>query len=215
MLFRCMMIVFLLMISVMPVWASEKDASYNSIIEFRQKYQQRLNESPLSKLIVTTEDWREDDTYYVRHTITNPTNEKIEKKLTRIQVSYDTHNQKKTTSYHQYVDTISDLVIEPNETITVTFPLSLSANDPIELILYGNSPIGLISTSLTLRPLLIFTSHRYSRQQTALPSLLPTIPPIQRSQRCVISTYLLTSVKYPMVKQLVLITVHPIHSLLR
>ena len=134
MLFRCMMILLLLMISVMPAWAEEKDASSDLITEFRQKYYQRVNESPLSKLIVTAEDWREDNTYYVRHTIANPTNEKIEKKLTRIQVSYDTHNQKKTTSYHQYVDTISDLVIAPNETITVTFPLSLSANDPIELI---------------------------------------------------------------------------------
>ncbi|MBQ5636093.1 MAG: hypothetical protein IIV08_00885, partial [Selenomonadales bacterium] len=69
MLFRCMMILFLLMISVMPVWAEEKDASSDLITEFRQKYQQRVNESPLSKLIVTTEDWREDNTYYVRHTI--------------------------------------------------------------------------------------------------------------------------------------------------
>ena len=134
MLLRCMMILFLLTISAMPAWASEKDTSHDLLTEFRQKYQQRVAESPLSKLIVTTEDWRENNTYYVRHTITNPTNEKIEKKLTRVQVSYSAHNQKKTYSYHQYVDSITDLKVKPNETITVTFPLLLSTDDPIDLI---------------------------------------------------------------------------------
>ena len=132
MLFRCMMILFLLMISVMPVWAEEKDASSDLITEFRQKYQQRVNESPLSKLIVTTEDWREDNTYYVRHTIANPTNEKIKKKLTRIQVSYSIFDSNHTeTLCNQYSDAISELIVPANNACTVTtaLPLPIKSSD--------------------------------------------------------------------------------------
>ena len=139
MLIRFIMAVFLLAVSMMPAWANGNDVSDDWKEYFRQKYYQRIIESPLSKLTVMTKDWRDGNTYYVCHTITNPTNERIEKKLTRIQVSYYTHNPNITNSYHQYVDAITALVIEPNETVTITLPLLIPSNDTIDTIEYQST----------------------------------------------------------------------------
>lgn len=112
--------------SVVPVWAEEKDASSDWKEAFVQEYRQRQADSPLSKLIVTTKDWRENDTYYVRYTFTNPTNKRIEKKLTRIQVSYSIYDTNYTQKlYNQYSDAVSELIIPANSTCTVTIPLPL------------------------------------------------------------------------------------------
>ncbi|MBQ5587409.1 MAG: hypothetical protein IIU73_02190, partial [Selenomonadales bacterium] len=59
MLFRCMMILFLLMISVMPVWACE-----NTILPTEMTAEQMMMEDALSKVTIKAEDWLDGDMYY-------------------------------------------------------------------------------------------------------------------------------------------------------
>ena len=76
MLLRCMMILFLLMISVMPAWASEKDVPPTTTMT-----EQITMEDALSKVTITAEDWLDGDMYYTRYTFTNPTDVRIEKDI--------------------------------------------------------------------------------------------------------------------------------------
>ena len=69
---RCMMILFLLMISVMPVWASEKDVPPTNTTA-----EQMTMEDALSKVTIEAEDWLDGDMYYTRYTFTNPTDVRI------------------------------------------------------------------------------------------------------------------------------------------
>ena len=39
--------------------------------------------SPLAKLIIETDEWFEGDTYYIRYTFTNPTDEMIDETISR------------------------------------------------------------------------------------------------------------------------------------
>ncbi|MBQ2113865.1 MAG: hypothetical protein II195_02095, partial [Selenomonadales bacterium] len=66
MLFRCMMILLLLTISVMPVWAEEKD-----VLPTTMATEQMSLEDALSKITIEAEDWLDGDTYYTHYTFTN------------------------------------------------------------------------------------------------------------------------------------------------
>lgn len=76
MLFRCMMILFLLMIFISPAWAGEKDMPPSNIA-----IEQMSIEEALSKVTIEAEDWLDGDTYYIRCTFTNPTDIPIEKDI--------------------------------------------------------------------------------------------------------------------------------------
>lgn len=76
MLIRLMMIAFLLIISAMPVRASEKDVPPTEITA-----EQMTMEDALSKVTIESEDWLDGDTYYIRYTFTNPTDVGIEKDI--------------------------------------------------------------------------------------------------------------------------------------
>ena len=76
MLLRCMMILFLLMISVMPVWAGA-----NTISPTEMTAEQITMEDALSKVPIEAEDWLDGDMYYTRYTFTNPTDVRIEKDI--------------------------------------------------------------------------------------------------------------------------------------
>ena len=139
MLMRCMMILFLLMISVMPAWASEKPAWLNdlpsSIADEYQaqqdaltKHNQAKNESPLSKLYIESEEWHEGSTQYIRYTFTNPTNTLIQEKIAYTRIIYEAFTTAKPFDLQIHAtDAIRELVVEPNSSASITVSIPQKA----------------------------------------------------------------------------------------
>ena len=139
MLFRCMMILFLLMISVMPVWAGEKDAWLNKLPssiadEYRArqealiKHEQAQKESPLSKLRIESKGWHEDSTQYIRYTFTNPTDTLIQEKIAYIRIIYEAFTTAKPFDLQIHsTDAIRELVVKPKSSASITVSIPQKA----------------------------------------------------------------------------------------
>lgn len=160
MLFRCMMILFLLMISVMPVWAEEKDMPPIEIpTEFRSAWQciqdgmvkpmepfpkmfpqhssketsLQQADSPWNKLCIKTESWTKGNTFYTRYTFTNPTDELIEKIFTHADICYSIYRQNKSRiNPIQHSDAIRTLSLPPHSSQSFLVPLTIK--EPFDLI---------------------------------------------------------------------------------
>ena len=139
MMMRCMMILLLLMISVMPAWASEKPAWLNdlpsSIADEYQaqqdaltKHNQAKNESPLSKLYIESEEWHEGSTQYIRYTFTKPTNTLIQEKIAYTRIIYEAFTTAKPFDLQIHAtDAIRELVVEPNSSASITVSIPQKA----------------------------------------------------------------------------------------
>lgn len=89
--------------------------------------------SPLTKLHIESEDWVEGNTYYVRHTITNPTDELIEEDLDHLTINYKIFlNQEKTVYRTQYSDIIPTISLPPHS--SQSFITTLTVNEPFDYI---------------------------------------------------------------------------------
>ena len=139
MVFRCMMIVFLLMISMIPAWASEKNAwlnnmpsyiadEYQAQQEALAKHEQAKKESPLSKLRIESEGWHEDSTQYFRYTFTNPTDMLIQEKIAYIRILYEAFTTAKPFDLQIHsTDAIRELIVEPNSSASITVSIPQKA----------------------------------------------------------------------------------------
>lgn len=121
--------------------------------------------SPLSYLTIETEDRVEGNTYYVRYTITNPTDEMIEKDIDYIDIGCRLFvSQDKYHFYQNYhSDNIRTLTIPPRSSRSFTIPLTIK--NPFKIIRYCSSSF-------------FFTDDTHlvheSRNSTVLPNVLMT-----------------------------------------
>ena len=108
MLFRIMMVVFLLVVSAVPAWAGEK-ASVPIESSYAPAAEQMTMEEALSKVTIKAEDWLDGDTYHIRYTFINPTDVYIEKEVACVITRYDLQypSQDSTSSARQYNDEVS------------------------------------------------------------------------------------------------------------
>lgn len=85
-----------------------------------------LANSPLPRLIIETEEWFEEDTYYIRYTFTNPTNKKVEETVSRTDVKLLASSREFHGTYIIKHDSSPEwlLCIEPQSSIsrTITLP---------------------------------------------------------------------------------------------
>ena len=134
------------------------------IYYYRRDMQLKIG-SPLSYLTIETEDWVEGNTYYVRYTITNPTDEMIEKDIDYINIECRLFTSQDTHYIYQnyYSDNIRTLTIPPRSSRSFTIPLTIKK--PFKLIRYCDSS-------------LFFTDDTHlvhkSRNSTVLPKVLMT-----------------------------------------
>ncbi|MBQ1248687.1 MAG: hypothetical protein IIX92_01415, partial [Selenomonadales bacterium] len=146
MLFRCMMITLLLILSVMPVWAGEKDLTDQEIqndITSNALYHislERINaeQSPLSKIQTDMKLQRKGDTYYLHYTFTNPTDTHIEKTLHYADVLHSV----------SYPDKFPNLFTQRCEKPT-KFDLPPHASTTVTLALTHKEPFLYLSPSIT------------------------------------------------------------------
>ena len=141
MLFRCMMILLLSIISAMPVWANEKPAWLNNLPssmadeyqaqqEALAKHKQAKNESPLSKLRIESEEWHEGSTQYIRYTFINPTDTLIQEKIAYTRILYEAFTFAKPFDLQIHAtDAIRELIVEPNSSTSIT--ISIPQKTPI------------------------------------------------------------------------------------
>ena len=112
---RLILTICLMIGLMMPsAWAGEKDASA----------------SPLSQVTIEAEDWIEGDTYYIRYTFTNPTNEMIDEEVDFTTVGYHYYNydyKDNGSSTVQCDETLSHLTIAPHSSYTATVSLKQPA----------------------------------------------------------------------------------------
>ena len=135
MLFRCTMILFLLMIFMMPAWANEKDILPKdispSIAERLKAVNQHIeekNRSPLAKLRIESKEWHEGSTQYIRYTFTNPTDTLIQQKIAYTSVNYTAFTTAKHFDHKNYsTDAIGELVIKPHSSTSKTFAIPQEA----------------------------------------------------------------------------------------
>ena len=78
-------------------WKESVTKSYETYIEERSAFLEGRNEDsrfslPLFKLTIEAYEWMEDDTYHIRYTFTNPTDEMIEETVLRTNVLLYTHD---------------------------------------------------------------------------------------------------------------------------
>ena len=157
MLFRCMMILFLLMISVMPAWASEKEVPpFEVPTEFRSAWEcvqsgtipsiepfptkflkhttrKEQADTPWNKLCIKAESWTEDSTFYTRYTFTNPTDEQLEKIFTHADICYSLYRQNGSRiNPMQRSDAIRTLSLPPHSSRSFLVPLTIEK--PFDLI---------------------------------------------------------------------------------
>ncbi len=129
MLLRLILAVCIWMMAMMPcVWAEEADTS---------------SEQALSALTLAVDTYQKKDTYYIRCTFTNPTDEPINKQIDHIKFMYDPHYadravyEKRPTRYcesiYQYDDTVTELSVPPHRTVSLSIPVTLpqSSDKPI------------------------------------------------------------------------------------
>ena len=169
MMMRLMLVICLLIGLTMPcAWAQEKvDAPFEIPAEFQEAWNHVQNGtevtfsmpqrpdlgpdiyydngvplkigSPLSYLTVETKAHVKDSTYYVHYTITNPTDELIEKDIDYIDIccrlftAQDTHD----VYQHYHSDMIRTLTIPPHSTRSFTIPIAIKT--PFEIIHYSGS----------------------------------------------------------------------------
>ncbi|MBQ2113788.1 MAG: hypothetical protein II324_01280 [Selenomonadales bacterium] len=104
--------VILLMIGLMMPCAWAEEASAKS--------------SPLSKVTIESDEWMEGDTYHIRYTFTNPTDEVIEETVLRTNVLLYTHDRAPYSPAITKRDPAPEWVlrVEPHSstTHTITFP---------------------------------------------------------------------------------------------
>lgn len=95
--------------------------------------------SPCSDMLLESEAWTENNTYYIRYTFTNPTSKPIEEKLDYINISYNVvpPQQKFVPRRGQYSDTIRTLSIPPHSSRSFVVPLTI--NEPFEIIYFVDS----------------------------------------------------------------------------
>ncbi|MBO5244980.1 MAG: hypothetical protein J6B02_02650 [Selenomonadales bacterium] len=95
--------------------------------------------SPLSYLTIKTEDQIEGNTYYIRYTITNSTDEMIEKDIDYIDIGCRLFtSQDKHLLYQNYhSDDIRTLMIPPRSSRSFTIPLTIKT--PFKFIRYASS----------------------------------------------------------------------------
>ena len=95
--------------------------------------------SPLTKLHIETKDWYDGNTYYVQYTMTNPTDEMIEKNIDRINVFYRLWDTQKNSldGRGQYSDGIRKLTIPPHS--AQSFILPLIVKEPFDCLQYIRS----------------------------------------------------------------------------
>lgn len=119
MLFRLMIVLFLLVAYATPVWAEEQD---NTPIDIAAE--QISSENALSKITITTKDWLDGDTYYIRYTFTNPTDTHIKKKLELTTISYTPcYKVDFNEMVVQCTEDISQLIIPPYSSHAITISL--------------------------------------------------------------------------------------------
>ena len=96
------------------------------------------NMSPLTKLHIESEDWVKGNTYYVRHTITNPTDELIEGDLDHLTITYALYlNQEKPVYRTQYSDITPTISLPPHS--SQSFVTTLTINEPFDYIHFVDS----------------------------------------------------------------------------
>ena len=157
MVFRCIMIVFLLIVSVMPAWAGEKDVPPIEIpTEFRSAWEcvqsgtiplmepfptkflkhtpeKHQADPPWNKLCIKAESWTEGNTFFTRYTFTNPTDELLEKIFTHADICYSIYRQNKSrTNPIQHSDAIRTLSLSPHSSQSFLVPLTIK--EPFDLI---------------------------------------------------------------------------------
>ena len=129
MLLRLMMAVCIWMMAVMPcAWAEEADTS---------------SEQALSALTLAVDTYQKKDTYYIRCTFTNPTDEPINKQIDHLDIEYAPHYADRAVyeerparhlnTIHQYNDTVTELSVPPRGTFSFSIPINLPqpTNAPI------------------------------------------------------------------------------------
>ncbi len=97
--------------------------------------------SPLTKLRIETEDWVEDSTYYVRHTITNPTDETIVKDIDYINIKYQcfVSQTDECVRWNQHSDAVRKLSLAPHSSCSFIVPLTIK--DPFDFIYLDRSTL--------------------------------------------------------------------------
>ena len=123
---RLILTICLMMTMLMPcAWAGEKDASA----------------SPLSQVTITAEDWVEEDTYHIRYTFTNPTDELIDEEIDFTTIGYHYYNydyKNSGSSTIQCDETISRLTIAPHSSYTATVSLKPPAPSVFNRLVSSN-----------------------------------------------------------------------------
>lgn len=157
MLFRCMLIVFLLMMSVIPAWANKKDAPpFDLPIEFQSAWEcvqsgtippmepfptkflkytseKRQSDSPWNKLCIKTESWTVGNTFFTRYTFTNPTDEQLDKIFTHADICYSIYRKNKSRiNPIQHSNVIRTLSLSPHSSQSFLVPLTIK--EPFDLI---------------------------------------------------------------------------------
>lgn len=85
------------------------------------------------------------DTYYIRCTFTNPTDEPINKQIDHIKFMYNPHYadravyEKRPTRYcesiYQYNDTVTELSVPPHRTVSLSIPVTLPQSSDKSIII--------------------------------------------------------------------------------
>ena len=121
---RLILTICLMMTMLMPcAWAGEKDASA----------------SPLSQVTITAEDWVEEDTYHIRYTFTNPTDELIDEEIKLTEIMYHCYyNTRDDNTIVQCSETISRLTIAPHSSYTTTVSLKQPIPSAFNRIIHSN-----------------------------------------------------------------------------
>ncbi len=134
MLFRCMIIMLLLIVSTMPAWANDKKPMLSETVKHLMDSGYDLaDDDILSTLHIETKDWLEGDTYYISYTFTNPTNTPLQKKIDFVTVTYDLcHTDDPYRSITRYTKAIPAFDLPPytssGATISLKQPISVSFN---------------------------------------------------------------------------------------
>ena len=120
--------------------------------------------SPLTKLHIETKDWCDGDTYYVQCTITNPTDELIEKDIDHIEIFYLLKSPQKNAIHWQaqHSDIISKLTLAPHSTYSFVIPLTIK--ESYDFIHYSRSTLYFTDRS--------DLEHRIDYNNSPLPDVL-------------------------------------------
>ena len=111
------------------------------------------NMSPLAKLSIKSEDWVENSTYYVRYTLTNPTNELIEGDVEYLTVSYVLFLGKESpVTRTQYSDVIPKISLPPHS--SASFVAAFAINEPFDYIHFNDSIFHFTDSAILTHDLL-------------------------------------------------------------